>query len=284
MFCCTDVMSIKIVTDSTCDLPSSVIEQYGIAVVPLYINVGKEGYLDGVDLSREAFYAQLPTYETHPTTPAAGSELFQQHYERAAEEGATEVLSIHIASSLSATLDVARLAAKQTTSVPVTVFDSKQLSLGTGFLVEQAAKAAAEGRSMGEIVTLLEEQISRTHVFAVLDTLEYLKRSGRMNGVMASFATWLKIKPILKMYQGDATSERVRTSKKAIKRLMTLLSDAAPLEKVALLHTNAPQKAAALRKQVQHLLPEEDIMSVNITPVIGAHIGPGAVGFACVSR
>ena len=277
-------MSIKIVTDSTCDLPPSVIEQYGIAVIPLYINVGKESYLDGVDLSREAFYQQLPTYETHPTTAAAGSGLFQQHYERAAEEGATEVLSIHIASSLSATLDVARLAAKQTTSVPVTAFDSKQLSLGTGFLVEQAAKAAAEGRSMNEIVALLEEQISRTYVFAMLDTLEYLRRSGRMNSVLASFATWLKIKPILKMYQGDATSERVRTSKKATKRLINLLTDAAPLEKVALLHTNAPQKAAALRQQVEHLLPEQEIMSVNITPVIGAHIGPGAVGFACLSR
>ena len=125
-------MSIKIVTDSTCDLPPSVIEQYGIGVIPLYINVGKQSYLDGVELSREAFYEQLPTYEMHPTTAAAGSEVFQQHYERAAEEGATEVLSIHIASSLSATLDVARLAAKQTTSVSVMAFDSKQLDVDVG--------------------------------------------------------------------------------------------------------------------------------------------------------
>lgn len=277
-------MSIKIVTDSTCDLPPSVIEQYGITVIPLYINVGKQGYLDGVELSREAFYEQLPTYETYPTTAAPGSEVFKQEYERAAGEGATGVLSIHIASSLSATLEVARFAARETTSVPVTAFDSKQLSLGTGFLVELAAKAAARGASMSEIVALLEEQITRTHVFAGLDTLEYLRRSGRMNGVLASFATWLKIKPLLKMYQGDASSERVRTSKRATQRLIKLLSDVAPLEKVALLHSNAPQKAEALRRQVQHLLPEGEIMSVNITPVIGAHIGPGAVGVACVSR
>ncbi len=277
-------MSIKIVTDSTCDLPPSVIEQYGITVIPLYINIGKQGYLDGVELSRKVFYEQLPTYETHPTTAAPGSEIFKQQYERAGAEGATGVLSIHIASSLSATLEVARLAARETTSVPVTAFDSKQLSLGTGFLVELAAKAAAEGASMSEIVALLEEQITRTHVFAGLDTLEYLRRSGRMNGVLASFATWLKIKALLKMYQGEASSERVRTSKRATQRLIKLLSDVAPLEKIALLHSNAPQKAEALRQQVQHLLPEGDIMSVNITPVIGAHIGPGAVGFACVSR
>lgn len=277
-------MSIKIVTDSTCDLPPSVIEQYDITVIPLYINVGRQSYLDGVELLREAFYEQLPTYQTHPTTAAAGSEVFKQHYERAAAEGATGVLSIHIASSLSATLEVGRLAARETTSVPVTAFDSKQLSLGTGFLVESAARAAAEGRSMSEIVALLKEQLTRTHVFAALDTLEYLRRSGRMNSVLASFATWLKIKPLLKMYQGDASSERVRTSKRATQRLIKLLSDAAPLEKVALLHTNAPQKAEALRQQVQHLLPKGEIMSVNITPVIGAHIGPGAVGFACQSQ
>ncbi len=138
-------MSIKIVTDSTCDLPSSVIKQYDIAVIPLYIHVGRQSYLDGVELSREAFYEQLPTYETHPTTAAAGSEVFKQHYERAAAEGATGVLSIHIASSLSATLDVARLAARETTSVPVTAFDSKQLSLGTGFWWRARPKQPPKG-------------------------------------------------------------------------------------------------------------------------------------------
>ena len=276
-------MTIRIVTDSTCDLPEATVAEYGITVVPLYINVGDQSYLDGVELSRQEFYKRLPDYETPPTTAAPGPEVFRQTYERLADEGATGVLSIHISISLSATMDVARLGAKETDAVPVTVLDSKQLSLGTGFLVLAAARAAAEGRSMAEITTLLEEQILRTHVFAALDTLEFLRRSGRMNRVMAGLGTVLQIKPLLKMYDGEPTAERVRTRKRATERLISLLSDLVPLEQVALVHTHAPDRAEELQHQVQHLLPEGEVPSVDITPVIGAHIGPGAVGFACVT-
>jgi DegV family protein with EDD domain len=262
-------MTARIVTDSTCDLPEATVAEYGITVVPLYINIGDQSYLDGVELSRQEFYKGLPDYETLPTTAAPGPEVFRQTYERLADEGATEVLSIHISISLSATVDVARLGAKETDAVPVTVFDSRQLSLGTGFLVLAAAKAAAEGRPIAEIIPLLEEQISRTHVFAALDTLEFLRRSGRMNRVMAGLGTVLQIKPLLRMYDGDPTAERVRTRKRATERLISLLSDLVPLEH--------------LRQRVQHLLPEGGTPSVDITPVIGAHIGPGAVGFACVT-
>jgi DegV family protein with EDD domain len=276
-------MTIKIVTDSTCDLPEATVAEYGITVVPLYINFGDQSYLDGVELSRQEFYKRLPDCDPLPTTAAPGPEVFRQTYERLADEGASEVLSIHISISLSATVDVARLGAKETGAAPVTVLDSRQLSLGTGFLVLTAAKAAAEGRSMDEIISLLEEQVSRTHVFAALDTLEFLRRSGRMNWAMASLGTVLQIKPLLKMYDGNPTAERVRTRNRATKRLINLLSDLVPLEKVALVHTHAPDRAEALRQQVQHLLPEGEIPSVDITPVIGAHIGPGAAGFACVA-
>ena len=138
-------MSVRIVTDSTCDLPKDTIAQYGIRVVPLYINVGKQGFLDGIDISREEFYNKLPTFPVHPTTAAPSPLKFRAMYDSLAEEGATDVLSIHISVALSAVVDVARVAAQETTSVPVTVFDSRQLSLGTGFLVERAAKLAAEG-------------------------------------------------------------------------------------------------------------------------------------------
>jgi DegV family protein with EDD domain len=276
-------MTIKIVTDSTCDLPEATVAEYGITVVPLYINFGDQSYLDGVELSRQEFYKRLPDCDPLPTTAAPGPEVFRQTYERLADEGASEVLSIHISISLSATVDVARLGAKETDAVPVTVLDSRQLSLGTGFLVLAAAKAAAEGRSMDEIISLLEEQISRSHVFAALDTLEFLRRSGRMNWAMASLGTVLQIKPLLKMYDGNPTAERVRTRNRATKRLINLLSDLVPLEKVALVHTHAPDRAEALRQQAQHLLPEGEVPSVDITPVIGAHIGPGAAGFACVA-
>ena len=276
-------MSIRIVTDSTCDLPESVVAEYGIAVIPAYINVGDESYLDGVELSRQEFYRRLPDWESVPTTAVPGPEVFRQSYERLADEGATEVLSIHISISLSAIVNSARLAANETDRLPVTVLDSRQLSLGTGFLVQAAAKAAAEGRSMDEIIALLEEQILRTHVFAALDTLEFLRRSGRMNRAMAGLGTVLQIKPLLKMYDGNPTGERVRTRKRAIERLIHLLSDLVPLERAALVHTHAPDRAEDLRQRVQHLLPEGEIPSVDITPVIGAHIGPRAVGFACVT-
>jgi DegV family protein with EDD domain len=277
------LMSIRIVTDSTCDLPEEVIQAYGIRVVPMYIHTNGDSYLDGIDLTREEFYRRLPEFDPTPTTAAPGPEKFRQAYEELAREGASEVLSIHISVSLSAVLDVAKLAAKETTAIPVIVFDSRQLSLGTGFLVETAAKAAAEGRSMDEILEILEEQISRTHVFAALDTMEFLRRSGRISGLVAGFGSLLQVKPLLKMFEGEPTSERVRTTNGAFGRLESLLTERAPFERVALVHTHAGEQAELLKERVEHLLPEGELTSVDITPVIGAHIGPGAVGFACIS-
>ncbi len=274
---------IRIVTDSTCDLPQAIVDRLQITVLPLFINIGQEAFLDGVDMDRQTFYQKLPTFKSHPTTAAPGPGIFQKTYERLAAEGATEILSVHIAESLSATVNVARVARKETTAVPVTVFDSGQLSLGMGFLVETAAVAAARGASMTEILDLLEDQGSRTHVFAVIDTLTYLRRSGRMNGVVAGLGSLLQIKPLLKMHRGEASSERVRTLGAATRRLITLLEEVGPVEKAALVHTNAVDRAGSLHRQAAHLLPGGDIPSVNITPVLGAHLGPNAVGFACLS-
>jgi len=276
-------MTIRIVTDSTCDLPEEIIAEYGITVVPLYINFGDEGYLDGVELSREEFYARLPDSDPPPTTAVPSPQQFAEAYKRLASEGATEILSIHISLSLSATMNIAHLAAQEVTSVPVTVFDSGSLSMGTGFLVWSAAKAAAEGRSLDEIVAMVEEQGARTHVFAALDTLEFLRRSGRMNRVMATLGSWLQMKPLLKMHQGEPSAEKVRTTEHATERLISLLKELVPLEKVALVHTHALERAEDLRQKVRHLLPEGELLSMDITPVFGTHLGPGAVGFACVT-
>lgn len=276
-------MPIRIVTDSTCDLPQALVEQSGIAVVPLFINFPDCGYLDGVEISRSEFYERLPKSNPLPTTATPNPQMFCQTYDRLAAEGATELLSIHMSISLSATVDTARLCAKDNRAVPVTVLDSRQLSLGTGLLVLKAAQAAAEGCSMGEILAMLEDQIKRTHVFAALDTLEFLKRSGRMNSAVAGLGTLLQVKPLLKMYDGKPTVERVRTSNGAIRRLIEMFSELAPFEQVAIVHTHAPERAEVLRQQVQHLLPKGEVMSLDITPVIGAHIGPGAAGFAVVT-
>lgn len=275
-------MSVRIVTDSTCDLPAETISRYGIGIVPLYINVGKQGFLDGIDITRQEFYQKLPTFPVHPTTAAPSPQKFRAMYDALAEEGASNVMSIHISAALSAAVDMARLAAQETTSALVTVIDSRQLSLGTGFLVETAAKMAEAGCSSADIFAILNGQIKRSHVFAALDTLEFLKRSGRMNKYMASFATLLQIKPILTMYDGKPGTERVRTRERAMKRLVEMLVAVGPLERLAIVHTNAPERVAELHGLAAHLLPQGTIPIEDITPVIGVHIGPGAVGFAAV--
>lgn len=278
-------MTIRIVTDSTCDLPESVVREYQITVIPLYINVGDQSYLDGVDLSRKDFYTRLPSFPVPPTTAVPGLETFARVYQDLATDGATEILSLHISPTLSGMLDVARAAARQVRQVPVTVLDSRQLSLGLGFAVLAAARAAAEGRSLTDILALLEDQIPRTYVFAALDTMEYLRRSGRVSNLVANIGGLLKVKPLLKMNDGVASSERVRTQRRAYQRLIELVRDLVPMEQLALVHTNAADRADALWAQARHLFPNiTNPLSVDVTPVLGVHLGPGTVGFACVAR
>ena len=165
------------------------------------------------------------------------------------------------------------------------MFDSQQLSLGTGFLVLAAAKAAAQGISAAEIISTLEDQISRTYVIAALDTLEFLKRSGRMNGAVSRLGNMLKIKPILIMHSGEPTAERVRTRERAIKRLIQFVDEFDDLERIALVHTNAPDEAQALYRKAKHLFPiDEKPLSMDVTPVLGTNIGPGVVGFAFITE
>jgi DegV family protein with EDD domain len=281
-------MSIRIVTDSTCDLPDPVVAEHGITVVPLYINMDGESYLDGVDMSRDEFYTRLPDTNMPATTSAPGPGTFVDIYERLADEGATGIISIHISPTLSNVLNAATLAAEATAAVPVTVFDGGQVSIGTGFAVLAAAKAAAEGRSMTEILTLLQGYVKRLHVFAALDTVEFLRRSGRMSGFQSSVANILKIKPLLKMNDGVATSEKIRARKRAVARLIDLVAELGPLEELVLVHTRASDKVAELWEQAKEQLPgletsvPEPFM-VDVTPVLGAHLGPGVVGFACVT-
>ena len=276
-------MSIRIVTDSNCDLPQAMVDEFGITVVPMYINIGTESYLDGVDMSRQEFYEGLPHFDTHPMTSVPGPGVFVETFETLAAEGATEILCIHIASSLSAMANSARLAAEQWEKLPVTVFDSGNLTLGTGLQAVAAAKAAAGGRSMAEIVALLEDLASRTYCFAALDTVEFLRRSGRLTRFQWALASVLQIKPLLKMNDGEYEMERVRTRKAALARVIDLLGGLGPLEELALVHTHAPEEAEALGREARYLDPEGALsLSAEVTPVIGTHIGPGAVGFVAI--
>ena len=277
-------MTIRIATDSTCDLPKEIIRKYGIAVVPLYIHAGGQVYQDGVDISRREFYQRLPSFRPAPTTAVPSPEVFRQAYEGLAAEGTTEILSIHIAVKLSSMVEIARESARETDAARVMVFDSRQLSLGMGFEVLAAAEAAAERRSLKDILSTLEEQIARTHVFAALDTLEFLRRSGRMNFALSMIGSLLRIKPILKMYDGNPTAERVRTRDGAVRRLIEMLLEFGPYEKAALLYSAAADRAQALLEEVRDLLPAGEVWMEEINPVLGVHIGPGVIGFACISK
>ena len=276
-------MSVQVVTDSTCDLPAETVERLGIHVIPLYIHMDGKSYLDAVDITRETFYQRLPGLATQPTTAAPSSELFAREYDRLTEEGADAVLSIHIGQSLSATLNFARTGAEQANTADVTVLDSGQLSLGVGYIVQEAAERAARGETVKQILEGLEEFSKRVYVFAALDTLEFLKRSGRMNWAVASLGEVLRIRPILRMNDGVSHAERVRTESRALARVAEILRETMPVERLALVHTNARERANSLRQLAAGLLPDDELPMVDITPVIGAHIGPNAVGFACVS-
>lgn len=276
-------MNVRIVTDSTCDLPEGVVRKYNISVIPLHINQGDKSFLDGIELTREEFYARLPDYNPAPTTATPSPEAFRLKFDQLADEGAQSILSIHISESLSATINTARMAAEQFERIPVTVLDSTQLSLGLGFIVEKAARMSDLGHKMDEILTSLQELMNRTYVFASLKTLEYLRRSGRMHFALARLGEILQIKPLLHMNQGEPTAHRARTQRRATERLFEWLKEYAPYERLAVVHAGVQEEAEAMRERVREFLPGDDIPVVQITPVLGAHLGIGALGFACVS-
>ncbi len=277
-------MTIKIVTDSTCDLPQEIIEKFDITVIPAYINFPDGSYLDGVELSRKEFYERLPNYQVPPTTSAPAIGTFARAYKDLIEKGASQILSIHISSNLSGIYNVAVLASEAVENMVVKTFDAGNLSMGTGLVVEAAAKMAQAGRSLDEIMTKVKDLAARTYTFAALDTLQFLQRSGRVSRLKAGFGSLLQIKPILRMNRDKIAMEVARTSKGAINHLLSTLKSLGPLENVALVHTNAPDRAENLRDQAKSLVSKiTQAYSMDVTPVIGSHLGPGAVGFVAVT-
>lgn len=278
-------MTIRIVTDSTSDLPPALAAEHAIHVIPSYVNIGEQSFLDLVDLSRSEFYEKLPTYPRVPTTAAPAAGVFAECYRQLLAEGATTIISIHVAASLSAMWNAARLGAEEIGEIPVHVFDSQQVSMGLGLLTLLAARAAAEGQPAEAILRALESAVPRTHVFATLDTLEYLRRSGRVSWTEFSLGTLLRIKPMLHVYKGEVLSlERVRTRGRALSRLAEHVAALGPLQEVALVYTQDLEGLAAWRERVRPLFPGgREPVAVEVTPAIGAHVGPGALGLACIT-
>lgn len=276
-------MKVAIVTDSTADLPQQIIKKLGIGVVPLYINVGEKSYLDGVDMTREEFYTRLPSFDSHPTTAVPGIDAFLSVFRLAVEKGADAIISLHIGKALSNTVDVARMAAEKVKEIPVHVFDPGNLSLGTGLLVQHAALMAEAGEKVQDILAEVADKAKRTYTFAVLSTLEFLRRSGRLSNFMFGLGSILVLRPILKMNDGVTDMERTRTDNGAFKKLIDLVEELGELEQLAFVHTHAPEKLERLQREAEYLVPQGIAPMVGeVTPVIGAHIGPGAVGFSVI--
>ncbi len=274
-------MTIKIVTDSTCDLPESILKAYDIQVIPCYINFGPKSYLDGIELTRKEFYEKLPLSQTSPTTSAPGLGTFARLYEGLAASGASQIISIHVSKALSNLANVAQLAA-QAASIPVTVIDSHNCSLGTGFLVEAAAQAADAGAKLSEIVHLIEDKIEKIYTLAIVDTTEYLRRSGRVSQFQNNLASLLGIKPLIKLHNSIINMEIIRSQKRAVSRLVELLSELKPLRKIALAHTHAVEKVNSLMQEVYQNFPSVPTLApTDVSPAIGVHLGPGAVGIIC---
>lgn len=279
-------MSVRIVTDSACDVPEEIAAELGITVVPVYINIGEESYLEGVELPRHTFYQKLSNYPVYPTTAAPASGAFTEAYRRLAEEGASEIVSIHIASSLSATYNAARLGIGDAyAAVPVTLIDTQQITLGAGLLVILAAEAALAGYSGDEIRAMLQARIPRTRVFGMIDNLDALRRSGRVSWAEFGLGTLLQVKPVMLISQGKIeVAAKIRTRKRAESQMMSMVEEYGPFERMAVIHVDSLKMAEQLRIKAEHLMPKDQApISGMITPAIGIHLGIGAAGFACIS-
>jgi DegV family protein with EDD domain len=280
-------MDVKIVTDSTCDLPVEVAKNHDITVIPCYINLKERSYQDGVDMSRQEFYERLPTFNPLPTTSAPGSESFSSVYRHLAAQGARAVISIHVSSTWSSVANVASLAAREIKEIPVAVIDSGQVSLGLGLITLAAARAAQAGRSLAEIKEIVTGMLPRVWVYAALDTLTYLQRGGRVSRLMSSLGSLLQIKPVLRIHNGVIEIEKMRTFGKAVQRVVDRVRELGPLEQLSYVHSHAIEKLENLRRQAQSLFPNGDPSNApligEVTPAIGVHAGPGAVGLVGVT-
>ncbi len=277
------INEIAIVTDSTADLPYELTERYDIEVVRNLIIINGESLQDGLDITREEYYLRLPKIHPTPTTATASSGTYQQIYENLFRKGAKSILSIHPPSRLSGIINAASTAA-HAFGDRIHIFDSGQLSIGLGFQIIAAAEAIRQGASLTAILQLLNEMHQRVRIIAMLDTMEYIRRSGRVSWARARIGNLLQIKPFIELKDGVVSSlGESRTRTKGILRLKDFLFQMGSLERLAILHTNAEAEARQFLNELQLDLPYPP-MIVNVTTVIGTHVGPNGLGFASVTE
>jgi DegV family protein with EDD domain len=271
-------MPVRIVTDSACDLTDEEVARHGIEVVPLSIRFGDEEYEDRTELSVDDFYAKLAASSVLPETAAPAPGQFEAAFRRQQGAGADAVVCLNLSSGLSATMQSAQNAAKAVEGLDVRVIDSRSITAGLGTQALLAAEAAASGASVDEVVALVDDLVARTHVIGALDTLENLKKGGRIGNAQALLGSLLSIKPILDISTGTVEEAgKARTRRKALEVLRDKVAAAGAVEHVCVYHGFAPD-VDDMVSLLGEVVDRDQIRVGVIGPVIGTHGGPRVMG------
>jgi DegV family protein with EDD domain len=276
--------SVRIVTDSACDLPQSVADELAIEIVPLTIRIDGNEYVDRRDLTVAEFWEKCAASATLPETSAPAPGEFEQTYRKLAESGATSVVTISLSGALSATMQSAEVAARSVADVlPVTVIDSRSVTLGQGAIVASCARLAAGGATHDEIVAHAHDLAGRTHVWGALDTLDNLKKGGRIGGAKALLASALAIKPIIEVRDGKVEQGgKQRTRSKALAFLVEKVAAVDGLDRLFVLQADCRDVDQFVEMLRPHV--EGEIVVGDIGPVVGSHAGRGTIGVAFFTR
>ena len=278
---------VAIFTDSASDLDRAAATAAGIHIIPLLVTFGDETFRAGTELSTAAFWERMVAPDAPwPKTAASSPGEFRAAYEAAFAAGADAIVSIHVAANLSGTMKSAQIARRMLPEREIHLVDSRGVSMAEGILARMGVELAAEGRSAAEIAAVLEARAPDMDMYVVLETLEYVRKGGRISGTQAAIGTLLSVKPIIRLRHGDIeTVDRVRTRSKARERLLELICER-PIERLSVLHTVSPD-VDAFRDDVLARVPDLDPAAVTTELVgasVGPHLGPGCVGAAILYR
>ena len=274
-------MTVRIVTDSSADLPQNLIDQHQITVLPCYVVVDDQTYKDGVEIQADAFYARLQAEGRTPTTSQPTVADFQALYRDLISQG-HQVISIHVSAKLSGTLNSAEQAkASLVDSSQVEIIDSRLASIPLGLAVLDAASILETGAEFHPAADKIRQGLDRHHGLFALDTLEYLHKGGRIGKARAFMGSVLSVKPILRIQDGEAHPvERPRNRDRAIRRLVELAQDLAPVQRLAVIYSTDPERMATLKQDLNGLLPADQIIEARFGSTLGTYIGPDALGVA----